>query len=326
MVKLAVIIPYYQRVPGLLRRAVESVLSQTKLGDTEIVVINDSSPHPPHSELADLIHNGRCSIAILNRANGGPGAARNSGLDHVSGRVSHVSFLDSDDTFAPEHLLKMRTAFSAGAEFYFCDTKRPNCRETQFTINGFPRGSLETFCPEHQTFWYRDPLISLNLTNAPYGANSIGYRLIGQEHVRFPIEFRRACEDRFFVAELARTVCQVAFSTTCDVALGKGVNIFAGSVWGTREAVFCALDTTRFHVRLGAEFPLSAEDRQRNEDCLANCDRSFWANVIVATAKCGRPPIRAARAYLKIRPKSYRTVPGTVVSLAKTKLKKHVSG
>jgi succinoglycan biosynthesis protein ExoW len=325
MAELAVIIPYYQTEKGLLRRAIESVLHQKEPGRCKIVVVDDSSPNDPTPEISDFLNNRKYEITLLRRVNGGAGAARNTGIDHVVGTVKYIAFLDSDDSFDPNHLLRMEKAFRAGADFYFCDTKRSATEHSSFAINSFPRGTIEALSADDGIFWYRGSLQTLNLTKTPYGTNSIGYRLAGREHIRFPTEFRRACEDRFFVAELARHVTHVAFSAKCDVHLGIGVNIFARSTWGTHEALVRILDTTRFHVRLGSEFALGQDDQQENSRCLSRCDGDFWESALVAALKSGRIPIRVVREYLNLRPRAIWILPASIVRLVKMKIAKFLS-
>ena len=325
MAELAVIIAYYQTETGLLRRAIESVLCQRAAGRFKIIVVDDSSPNDPAPEISDLLDNKTCEITLIKRVNGGAGAARNTGLDHVVRTVKYIAFLDSDDIFDPYHLSRMKKAFRAGADFYFCDTKRMDAEHTTFAINNFPRDVIEPLSLDDGIFWYRGSLLTLNLTKAPYGTNSIGYRLAGREHIRFPTEFRRACEDRFFVAELARYVTHVAFSVNCDVHLGVGVNIFARSTWGTHEALVRILDTTRFHVRLGGEFALERDDQQENNRCLSRCDRDFWEGAIVAALKSGRVPMHPIREYLSLRPRAIWVLPTSIFGLLKMRIARVLS-
>jgi succinoglycan biosynthesis protein ExoW len=320
MPELAVIIPYYQRKAGLLRRAVESVLRSCEPGRFQIVVVDDASPNRPLPEIADFLDNGRCDIAILGRENGGPGAARNTGLDHVAGHVDYICFLDSDDEFEPDHLRRMMIAFAHGADLYFSDTRRMDEATTMFEVCNFPRGPVEILSPDEGIFWYRETLLQLTLTKNPFGTNSLGYRLSGQEAIRFRTEFRRACEDRFFALELGRKIGSVAFSVNSDVKLGAGVSIFANSAWGTVEGLERMFDTTRFHVELGREFTLSEAERRRNEQCLQGCDQEFWESVLVRTIKSRQLPMSLVTNYLALRPRALLGVPHSLLRLVRMKL------
>ena len=87
MTSISVIIPYYQREPGILRRALDSVYAQDLAGhdvEVDVVIIDDESPSPPEIEVDGLNRDG-FSIRILSRPNGGPSKARNTGLDAATG-------------------------------------------------------------------------------------------------------------------------------------------------------------------------------------------------------------------------------------------------
>jgi glycosyltransferase involved in cell wall biosynthesis len=90
----SVVIPTYGR-PQFLAEAIASVLAQTEQ-DFECVVVDDASPEPVSIPANDRIR------LIRREANGGPAAARNTGLAHAAGR--YATFLDDDDLYAPQRL------------------------------------------------------------------------------------------------------------------------------------------------------------------------------------------------------------------------------
>jgi glycosyltransferase involved in cell wall biosynthesis len=90
----SVIVPTYAR-PGFLSEALQSVLAQT-VDDFECIVVDDASPEPASVP-------GDPRIRLVRRSsNGGPAAARNTGLHVARGR--YVAFLDDDDLFTPDRL------------------------------------------------------------------------------------------------------------------------------------------------------------------------------------------------------------------------------
>lgn len=90
----SVIIPTYGRA-RFLQEAVGSVLMQT-VSDLECIVVDDASP-----TAVELAADPR--LRVIHRAeNGGPAAARNSGLAEARGEF--IAFLDDDDLFAPDRL------------------------------------------------------------------------------------------------------------------------------------------------------------------------------------------------------------------------------
>jgi glycosyltransferase involved in cell wall biosynthesis len=91
---ISVIIPAYGR-PQFLREAVGSVLDQT-MQDFECIVVDDASPEP-----VEVPSDPRVRL-IRRTDNGGPAAARNTGVESARGR--YLTFLDDDDLYMPERL------------------------------------------------------------------------------------------------------------------------------------------------------------------------------------------------------------------------------
>jgi glycosyltransferase involved in cell wall biosynthesis len=96
----SVVVPTFGR-PAFLAEAVASVLAQS-YGDFECIVVDDASPEP-----ATLPDDPRVR-GIRRDENGGPPAARNTGIDAASG--TYVAFLDDDDIWAPGRLAAARRA------------------------------------------------------------------------------------------------------------------------------------------------------------------------------------------------------------------------
>jgi glycosyltransferase involved in cell wall biosynthesis len=93
--RFSVIIPTYGR-PEYLSEAVDSALAQT-LDDLEIVVVDDASPE----ELAEPGDDPRVRV-VRRDVNGGPAAARNTGIDQARGE--YLVFCDDDDVMTPDRL------------------------------------------------------------------------------------------------------------------------------------------------------------------------------------------------------------------------------
>lgn len=92
--EFSVVVPTYGRAQ-LLNEAVASVLSQT-VTDFECIVVDDASPDPPEIPGDDRVR------VVARERNGGPAAARNSGIAAASGR--YLAFLDDDDVWVPDRL------------------------------------------------------------------------------------------------------------------------------------------------------------------------------------------------------------------------------
>jgi hypothetical protein len=99
---ISVVVPTYQRRPWVVR-AVRSIQAQHHR-DFEVIVVDDGSTDGTEEALAPL------GVRYLWQENRGVSAARNAGLRVARGRI--VAFLDSDNTWFPDHLDVMVRALS----------------------------------------------------------------------------------------------------------------------------------------------------------------------------------------------------------------------
>ena len=100
MVEISVVIPTYNR-SDVIGRAIESALKQT-LEEIEVIVVDDASTDSTQ-EIVTSIDDPRVEY-IKHEQNLGGSAARNTGLDHSSGK--YIAFLDSDDVWERTKLEK----------------------------------------------------------------------------------------------------------------------------------------------------------------------------------------------------------------------------
>jgi glycosyltransferase involved in cell wall biosynthesis len=96
--KVSVIIPSY-KTADLIAACLDSVFAQT-YSDFEALVINDGSPDTPELEKVLLPYMDR--IVYIKQENMRAAGARNNAIRQARGEF--VAFLDSDDTWMPEHL------------------------------------------------------------------------------------------------------------------------------------------------------------------------------------------------------------------------------
>jgi glycosyltransferase involved in cell wall biosynthesis len=95
---VSVVIPAYN-ASAYIGATLDSVFAQT-LTNFEVIVVNDGSPDTPALELALRPYQPR--VRYLKQENRGPSSARNTGIR--SGLGKYVAFLDSDDSWFPQHL------------------------------------------------------------------------------------------------------------------------------------------------------------------------------------------------------------------------------
>jgi glycosyltransferase involved in cell wall biosynthesis len=96
--RVSVIIPTYNTA-NLIAASLDSVFQQS-FQDFEIIVVNDGSPDTPELEkvLAPVLH----KIVYIKQENKRAAGARNTAIGRAKGEF--LAFLDSDDTWLPDHL------------------------------------------------------------------------------------------------------------------------------------------------------------------------------------------------------------------------------
>lgn len=136
---VTVVVPAYNQPTLLVTRAVESVRRQS-YRDWELVIVDDASTEDIAAAVDPLLSDPRIRL-VRRTVNGGPSAARNTGIEEARGRF--VCFLDHDDEFL-EHKLAHQVpqlqsapedvAGVAGAWFYASrpSTDRPSGKVSEF--------------------------------------------------------------------------------------------------------------------------------------------------------------------------------------------------
>ncbi|MBG0561617.1 bifunctional glycosyltransferase/CDP-glycerol:glycerophosphate glycerophosphotransferase [Actinoplanes aureus] len=98
---LSVIVPAWN-VQGYLTECLDSVLRQQRVTEVELVAVDDASPDHVGELLDERAAADPRLVALHLDSNGGPGAARNAGLDRATGE--YVWFVDGDDRIVPDSL------------------------------------------------------------------------------------------------------------------------------------------------------------------------------------------------------------------------------
>lgn len=102
--QLSIIIPLYN-VEDYIERCILSIVSQTVPSDSyELIIVNDGSTDRSKSIVNEL-QKSNSSIKLINKKNGGPGSARNKGLDIAFG--DYIFFIDADDWISENSLIQI---------------------------------------------------------------------------------------------------------------------------------------------------------------------------------------------------------------------------
>ena len=102
--KIDVIIPAYNVPDHILFRCLASIACQDIAPELEVTIVDDASTEQNYQAVADNFKS-ILKINILRyETNGGPGVARQYGIDHTSN--GYMTFIDADDTFNGSMALK----------------------------------------------------------------------------------------------------------------------------------------------------------------------------------------------------------------------------
>jgi succinoglycan biosynthesis protein ExoW len=275
-----VVIPYFQREAGILRRALASVAAQTGVEGIHVVIVNDASPIPPGPEI-ESSGLARGAVHVIEEANSGPGAARNRGLDHVPPEAGFIAFLDSDDAWTSHHLRNALDALGEDLDLYFSNYLEPDSIQDQFTRHG--RITLAAHTPRARgNHCYR---FDLNMTHQVIMGNvietsTVVYRWSTLNTLRFDPSLRNAFEDHVFWIRSHELGRGFAFSNEVECRYGRGVNIWRSSFHaGSALVIPKVIDQRRYLVyllRCHAELP---EHRARIKRQLKSTRRAIVEHI-----------------------------------------------
>jgi glycosyltransferase involved in cell wall biosynthesis len=115
--KVSIIIPSY-KTAGMIAACLDSAFRQT-YSDFEAVVVNDGSPDTP--ELEKVLQPYLDRIVYIKQENKRCAGARNNAIRNARGEF--VAFLDSDDTWMPDHLASQMQLFTddPSLDLVYCD-------------------------------------------------------------------------------------------------------------------------------------------------------------------------------------------------------------
>lgn len=116
--KISVIIPVYNS-ENTIRKCLKSLLEQS-YDNYEAIIVNDGSTDKSKTIINEMIKNDH-RFYLINQKNSGSSSARKTGLNNISNDSEYFCFLDSDDYFDKDFLLKMiKTAVINQADIVQC--------------------------------------------------------------------------------------------------------------------------------------------------------------------------------------------------------------
>ncbi|MFN3983855.1 MAG: glycosyltransferase family 2 protein [Rhodocyclaceae bacterium] len=310
---VTVIIPYFQRKPGILGPCVASILSQSGGRRVHVVVADDTSPVPAEAELERFAAD-RARITLVKRPNGGPGAARNTALDNVPADADYVALMDSDDAWEDGFLDAAVDALERGYDLFFADSKRYSNATSRFHYDRNPANNLRAedhlvIDEARALFEFRGDFFDFLVRRSNIlGPSTTVYRRAVAPDLRFREQFFNG-QDRVFKLELGRHLGRVAFTPRVLGIEGEGINIFDSANWGTPKSISLLssyIEMTKFILR---EIPLSEAQRDYVRRQLQRNRHSFAANLLHLMVK--RDKIN-----MEVVTRTFRRDPMTMLLLA----------
>lgn len=325
--RLSVVIPYFQRQPGLLRGAVASIAGQHLPWPTqvEVLIVDDASPHPAEADIDGMARPDWLRLRILRQANAGPATARNRGLDHLDPHSRYVAFLDSDDRWAPMHVATALAALEQGHDFYFCDSAMPEPDCPGATLFGAlallrngPEAIAERLADLPGAFRLPPSAARAAITReylCQTSAVVLRRSLLGER--RFAQELRYAGEDWLMWVDLIHAARGVCFAMQANSLRGEGINLYRGAHERRSPRNLCRLMALiRANERMAAVPGMSRTDqalcRQRRRRM-----RTEAASILLHPASAALlrdPAVRQAIA--RLHPSFWRGLPGLWAGVA----------
>ena len=262
--RIGVVIPYFQRDAGLLRRALTSVAAQEH-SPVQVVVGDYGSPRAAAEEITPTLHNALPGLTVIRQANQGVAATRNRALDALTADVSAVALLDSDDYWEASHLRHAATALSRGADFFFS-----NSRTEGDTTAWFDQQPRRYLLSESQPVegapgilqWCKGvPALFGNA--CPFATATVVFRRAIMPELRFSVKFRRAGEDHVAFWELLVRSSAIMFCTRPTLVYGSaGLGTWRNATHGSVAHLVRLADEIRLRRHVIGSYPVRASDRR----------------------------------------------------------------
>lgn len=313
---ITIVIPYYQEEPGVLQRALRSVSEQRDCPlPLHVIVVDDSSPVPADQELLALGDIG-VPVQCIRRPNGGPGAARNTGLDNAPEQTCYVAFLDSDDEWSPDHLSRAVAALQSGYDFYFADLLQLGAE-----VSAFRRASR--ISPERHPaladtaglHGYQGDMLDQIVRGNVIGTSTVVFDYARFGRHRFKVEFTNAGEDYLFWIDLVLDGARCAFSARIEAVYGRGVNVYAGSGWGSERHLLRVHNEIKFKKLLRRAYPLNELQQRSVDESLTALRRAFASDLLRRFRHRHSLPLNLLSAHLALDPLSYLMLPANALRI-----------
>lgn len=283
MTSVAVVIPYFQRQPGLLRTALQSVSGQTFFDRVErVIVVDDGSPRPARLDITSLGTDDRVHavLDLVERRNGGVSSARNAGLDRVPQHTEYVAFLDPDDVWLPRHLEWSIAGLETGSDFHFSNFTHIGQSVGAFERAGYLTADQHKLIVAPYVHRYEGNMVRQITCRNVIGTTSVVYRFSRARNNRFAEDFKFAGEDYLMWLSLLPTARSITFTSAITANCGEGVNLFSGAAWGSDHLARRLLDEINYRSYLVRSVSMEDDNLSEVKALLHDNRRAYLANSL----------------------------------------------
>lgn len=254
MSEICVVIPFYQKSPEPLRRAIDSIFSQEGIATPHILIVDDESPVPAAGIIDAHFPGQEAHIRIISQKNAGAAKARNTGLDNLPDDAEYVAFLDSDDEWTPNHLANALRVLEEGCDFYFSGHKRTDWEADKFAMIGLDPDRHKCLDAGEGLYEYCGDFLFPVMHEHMIQTSSVVFRRDKLGEIRFPVDLVLG-EDEIFWIKAMRLAAKSGFCRHVEVDMGKGVNISQGGEWGDERSIQLTAQNMLYWQQVAALLP-----------------------------------------------------------------------
>lgn len=320
---IAVVVPFYQRRAGLLPAALRSAFAQAERDRLLVVIADDGSPLKATAELDRAPDLPRAQIEVLERPNGGAGAARNTALDSLPSHIELVAFLDSDDAWRPGHIGSALRTLALGPDVHFADW---------WSFNFPDRSNFDRIGPPHQD---RARALDDSMRRFDLGTSAmehvvgqaggviqtstVVYRFSRYRALRFREQFYN-CQDLVFWIDLGEQGARFGFCLDAECDNGEGINIYQRSGWGTEKSLQRLRNELYVWTSVRNFYRLPPGLHERNEQTIRHLEEAAVRDVLHRVRR-GQPfPARLLTEIVQMSPGILARAPRTAIKALRERI------
>ena len=238
--KITVIVPVYN-AEKYLKGCLRSLAGQTiRKRELEVLLVNDGSTDSSEAICGKFAARHRWA-RLITQPNGGPSAARNTGIKQAAGR--YLMYLDADDQLSPDSVRAVRDFFAAHEDEVDIVT---------YPLVGERKGRR---IPRHYRYSYITKTGVYDCNETPYfaqGSINVCVRNFGEDNILFEPDRFRHEDEAYVTANMARR-WKFGYTTDAEYWYNKDND---GSIVATQfHAYYLFEENTAWFERLFAAYP-----------------------------------------------------------------------